>query len=453
MLPRDKIFISNPSQKLIQLNAGSRIRSGDDQPLTDKPLIVAKFINSCKIYPVMRKIVYTLSTIFVLVCLGIYLWWSWSQETPLVLKPKAFAQLPGWKTTKVKKSLLAFQISCKTFLKLDPEQFVGSEYIQLKAKDWQPACRAALAINPVSETAARNFFQQWFTPIEFNSKQPVRGLFTGYYMALLHGSRTKSPEYNVPIYGLPSNLVTVNLSLFDPALKNRRIIGRVVDNQMVPYYTRAEINKGALAKNAPVLVWVNSHVDRLFLEIQGSGTVLLDDGTRMYLGYAGENGAPYTAIARVLIDQGIMTRDNASMQRIKSYLEANPEKMDKILNQNKSFVFFHYLQNESALGSQGVELTPGYSLAIDRKWIPLGAPLWLQTTRPDKNGDRDKVLQRLMIAQDTGGAIRGVVRGDVYWGAGEKATYIAGHMKNPGHYWLLLPNHTIPSLPTRLKAG
>ena len=388
-----------------------------------------------------------LIAIFALLGFAVSVWWRWPQQPAVVvLKQKSFTQLPGWDNARVTKSLLAFKISCKTFLKQDPEQSVGSQRINLKAKDWQPACHAALSIDPVSETAARDFFQQWFAPVEFNDNKPVRGLFTGYYMALLHGSKTRTKEYNVPIYGLPSNLVSIDLGQFDPNLKNRRLIGRVQGKQVVPYHSREEINNGAITDKAPVLVWVNSHVDRLFLEIQGSGTVVFEDGSQMYLGYAGENGAPYTAIARVLIDKGVMTKDNASMQHIKRYLEEHPKQMDKVLNQNKSFVFFRYLKDDAAMGAQGVALTPGYSLAIDRKWIPLGAPLWLYTTRPDKQPDQEKTLQRLMIAQDTGGAIRGLVRGDVYWGAGETATFIAGHMKNPGHYWLFLPRHTIARL-------
>jgi membrane-bound lytic murein transglycosylase A len=384
-----------------------------------------------------------LITIIVLPVFIFFLWWRWPQQAEVVLKQTPFTQLPGWKTTKVQKSLLAFRVSCKAFLQQDPEESVGSQHINLKAKDWQPACQAALSIDPVSETAAREFFQKWFTPVEFNKRKPVPGLFTGYHMALLHGSKTYSKEYNVPIYGLPSNLLTIHLGQFVPSLKDRRLFGRLQDNKVVPYYTREEINKGAIAKTAPVLVWVNNEIDRYILEIEGSGTVELDDGTHLYLGYAGENGAPYTAIGRILIEKGIMTKDNASMQHIRRYLEANPQEKDKILNKNKSFVFFHFLKNDAALGAQGVALTPGYSLAIDRKWIPLGAPLWLHTTRPTKQSDNEKIMQRLMIAQDTGGAIRGLVRGDIYWGAGENATYIASRMKNLGHYWLLLPRHTV----------
>lgn len=395
-----------------------------------------------------RKLLYT-SFVIILLTTSFFIWWFWPQtQIPAVgLKQASFKQLPGWKTARITKSLQAFQVSCKTFLRQDPEQSVGSHHLELKAKDWHPVCQAALSLTSISEATARDFFQKWFAPVEFYNNKPVRGLFTGYYMPLLHGSLTKTPKYNVPIYGLPSNLVTINLGQFDPQFKNKRIIGRLVGHRVLPYHTREEINKGAIAKKAKVLVWIDSPIDRVFLEIQGSGAVQLPDGKRLYLGYAGENGAAYTSIAKVLIDKGIMTKDTASMQAIKRYLTKHPEQMDTVLNQNKSFVFFRTLKQNAALGAQGVALTPGYSLAIDRTWIPLGVPIWLNTTRPDKHHDDKKVFRRLMIAQDTGGAIRGMVRGDVYWGAGKKATYIAGHMKNQGHYWLLLPQHIITRLP------
>ena len=172
----------------------------------------------------------------------------------------------------------------------------------------------------------------------------------------------------------------------------------------------------------------------------------MPDGGNLYVGYSAENGAPYTAIAKVLIDKGVMTKDNASMQHIRKYLESHPSQIDNVLNKNKSFVFFKAQKAKDALGSQGVPLTPGYSLAIDKKWVPMGAPIWLNTTSPDKKAEKDNKFQRLMVAQDTGGAIKGMVRGDVYWGAGEKATTIAGMMKNKGHYWLLLPHHVLDRL-------
>lgn len=380
-----------------------------------------------------------------LIALGISAWWFWAPKS--TFRQVSFKQLPGWETAEFKKSLLAFQISCQAFIKQDPERVVGTDKIDLQVKDWQPACLAALKIDPVVEQSAKLFFQEWFSPIEFYDGKPVKGLFTGYYMPLLKGSYTKSAEFNVPIYEVPNNLVTIELGTFFPDLKNRKIVGRIAGNKIVPFYTREQINNGAIKDTARVLLWINSPVDRLFLEIQGTGIVELDDGKRIYIGYDAQNGSPYTPIAGVLIKKGIMTKHNASMQGIKKYLEAHPKQMDKVINQNKSFIFFRKLTLDAALGSQGVALTPGYSLAIDREWIPMGAPLWLSTTRPDSNKpDTSKPMQRLMIAQDTGGAIRGKVRGDVFWGGGDKATLIAGHMKNEGHYWLLLPRHAVSRL-------
>ena len=387
-----------------------------------------------------RKLLYIIIAATIVASLLFVSFFLWKPKLhKLSFKKASFSQLPGWRSTDTRKSLLAFQISCKAFLKQEPNKSVGSEYLDLQVKDWYPACNAALSLNDHSINTTRQFFQKWFTPVEFFDEKPVHGLFTGYYMPLLHGSLTRTQKYNVPLYGIPSNMITVNLGIFDDSLKNRRVVGRLKGNMLLPFYSREEINKGAILKEAPVIAWVDSLIDRSFLEIQGSGIIQLVDGTPLVVGYAGQNGAPYTAIAKVLIDQGVMTRDNASMQHIRTYLEAHPKQIDSVLNQNKSFVFFSTLRHAEALGAQGVPLTPGYSMAIDRKWVPLGVPIWLNTTRPDQNSDHQKLFQRLMVAQDTGGAIRGVVRGDVYWGAGERATTIAGKMKNPGHYWLLLP--------------
>ncbi len=380
-----------------------------------------------------------------LMTLALFAWW-FTPPHP-TFRQVTFKQLPGWESGEFKKSLLTFQTSCRAFLKQDPERIVGTDKIDLQVKDWQPACRAAIKINPVEEQSAKLFFQKWFAPVEFYADKPVRGLFTGYYMPLLKGSKTKTEEFNVPIYEVPSNLVSIDLGLFLPHLKHRNLAGRLVGNKIVPYYTREQINNGAIKDTAKILLWVNSPVDRLFLEIQGSGIIEFEDGQKMYVGYDAQNGQPYTPIAGVLIKRGVMTKHNASMQAIKRYLEANPDQMDKVINKNKSFVFFRKLSLDAALGSQGVALTPGYSMAIDKQWIPMGAPLWLSTTRPDsKDPNTNKPMQRLMIAQDTGGAIKGKVRGDVFWGGGDRATLIAGHMKNEGHYWLLLPRHAIPRL-------
>lgn len=372
-------------------------------------------------------------------------WW-YSQPMPLY-RVAHFQQLPGWDAGLLKKSLATFKTSCRAFVKQEPEKVVGTDSIILQAKDWQPACQDALKLKIVSERLAKAFFQKWFVPVEFYDSKHMKGLFTGYYLPSIKGSRTKSPEYSVPLYEVPDDLVNVDLGLFIPHLKNRKLVGRLSGNKLIPYYTREQINKGAIKNKARVLLWIHSPIDRLFLEIQGSGIIELEDGSQEYVGYDAQNGAPYTAIAGVLIKKGVMTKDTASMQAIKRYLEEHPKQMDPIINKNKSFVFFRKLNLTGALGSQGVALTPGYSLAVDVEWVPMGTPLWLSTSRPDaKNPEVNKPMQRLMIAQDTGGAIKGKVRGDVFWGGGERATLIAGHMKNEGHYWLLLPKHTVARL-------
>lgn len=339
----------------------------------------------------------------------------------VALTKVSFEELPGWDTADVKKSLVAFQKSCETFLKQPPSHTIRTQHIKLKARDWHPACKAALALDSITDDSAKEFFEKWFRPIEFAQKKPVQGLFTGYYMPKIKGNLTKSPKYNTPIYGLPKGKYSTS-------------------------YTREQIDNGALKKKAPVIAWIQSPAERLFLEIEGSGVIQLPNGENIYLGYAGENGAPYTSIAKVMINKGIMTRHNASKAAIIRYLESHPETAKTIIQKNKSFVFFEDLKEPMALGAQGMALTPGYSLAVDKKWIPLGAPLWLDTKRPAKDQASEKQFQRLMIAQDTGGAIRGFMRGDIYWGSGKFATFLGEHMKNEGHYWLLLPKHILNRL-------
>lgn len=395
------------------------------------------------------------------------------KKTSLVLAEVPFSSLPEWGKSTLKPSFLAFQKSCKSFLKQPADRSIGTRYIRLSVKSFQPACRAAMVLENPSEENTRSFFERWFQPMSFfqtvdigvenkpgnaipsDSKfelsdscislqktknlAPFTGLFTGYYMPHLQGSLTKTATYTVPIYNLPSDLVRISLQLINPNSRGRMLVGRLDGKTVYPYYTREEINKGAIKKTASVIAWVENYLDRFILEIEGSGVISLPNAEKLYIGYAGENGAPYTAIAGILIKQGVMTKDNASMQKVERYLNDNPELLHDILNQNKSFVFFRKLQQKGALGAQAVTLSDGYSLAVDRKWIPLGLPIWLSSTRPTEYGSEILPFHRLMIAQDTGGAIRGPVRGDIYWGEGEKARSIAGKMKNPGQYWLLMP--------------
>jgi len=229
----------------------------------------------------------------------------------------------------------------------------------------------------------------------------------------------------------------VQLGEFREDLKSRRIAGRVVDGKLKPYETREDIVAGNWPHNEEVLVWVDNPIDAFFVQIQGSGVVQMNDGSVMRIGYAGQNGHVYSAIGRELIERGEITKENVSLQSIRAWLEANPDQADEIMNTNASYVFFRELEGEGPLGGEGIALTAGRSLAIDRSLISYGVPLWTDIQPPVEGIG---TIRRMMIAQDTGGAIRGPVRGDVFWGFGARAESLAGPMKSKGRYWVLLPN-------------
>jgi membrane-bound lytic murein transglycosylase A len=297
-----------------------------------------------------------------------------------------------------------------------------------------------------SADQARDFFEDHFSPYLVVDGDNPDGLFTGYYEPLLFGSRRFGGAYTVPIYRPPDDLVQVDLARFNPDLAGYAIYGRVEGGQFVPYYSRADIETGALADRGLELLWVDDPIDRFFLQIQGSGQVQLDDGSLTRVGYASQNGHPYRAIGRDLIEIGVLTRDQVSLPAIKAWLEAHPADAPDIMARNRSYIFFEERPelgpDDGPLGAQGVSLTAGRSLAVDPRYVPLGVPVWLETTVPWPEGVAP--LHRLMVAQDTGGAIKGVVRGDVFFGSGARAEAIAGHMKSRGRYALLLPKALIP---------
>lgn len=388
----------------------------------------------------------TMITLFTTAGIAVVLWHAfpmdWQKKTSEIhIKPVRFSRLPGWGSTDILPSFTVFKASCHVFLNTQPEHPVGNDHIHLTAQDWFPACRAAEQLPlPHTSNQIHDFFQTWFEPIEFVNNKPISGLFTGYYVPAYRGSLTKSSTYPIPIYGVPRDLITVPLKAFNPDFKRQKpLVGRLKGHRLVPYYTTKAIDKGAISETAPVIAWVASRIDRLFLQIQGSGIIKLADHSLLNLQYAAQNGAPYTAIGAVLIQQGIMKKEVVSMQRIRRYLEAHPDQIKPILHKNKSFVFFKPSKETGALGTQGIALTPGYSIAVDSNWVPLGVPIWLNTTVPTPHHQNATPMQRLLIAQDTGGAIRGPVRGDVFWGSGTQAASIAGKMKQSGSYWVLLP--------------
>jgi membrane-bound lytic murein transglycosylase A len=285
-----------------------------------------------------------------------------------------------------------------------------------------------------------SFFETHFEPFAVTNRGEPEGLFTGYYEPTLDGSRVRTERFSVPLYGRPPELLTVDLGRFREEWRGERLAGRLEGAAVVPFADRRAIHRGALAGRRLEVLWVDDPVDAFFLEIQGSGRVRLPDGEEVRVGYAGQNGHPYTAIGRVLVERGALPRQAVSLQSIRRWLEDHPQWARDLLERNASYVFFRILDGDGPRGAQGVVLSPGRSLAVDRRFLPLGAPVWLTTTVPGPaQGTPEEPFRRLLVTQDTGGAIRGPVRGDVFFGPGEEAAWRAGHLKRPGRLWLLLP--------------
>ncbi len=352
--------------------------------------------------------------------------------------PVAFSELPGWRQDNHHEAAAALEKSCARLAGLPDARSLGADGLAGTVADWRAPCAALGALERSNREAARRFFEDWFVPHRARNGSET-GLFTGYYEPTLEASRTRSETYATPLHTRPQELVMVALGDFRPDLSGRRIAGRVVNGQLKPYPSRSEIVAGALNDRGLELAWVADPVDAFFLQIQGSGRLSLDDGSTLRVGYAGQNGHPYTAIGKVLIDEGAMAREDVSMQSIRAWLAAHPDQAERVMNANRSYVFFRALAGDGPIGAQGVALTPGRSLAVDRRFVPLSIPVWLDTTAPTPDGAGGTPLRRLVIAQDTGGAIRGAVRGDVFWGAGKDAAAIAGRMNSSGRYFLLLP--------------
>jgi membrane-bound lytic murein transglycosylase A len=365
-------------------------------------------------------------------------------EDRRVLRPVPFAALAGWAEDDLAAALPAFRASCARFEAQSPDTPVGPDGVAGTVGDWQPVCRRARALSRPDAASARAFFEELFQPYQVLNGAAEEGLFTGYYEPTLQGRRRRSARYATPLYRRPGDIVTVDLGKFRPELEGQRLAGRLRGKELEPYPDRLAIDQGALAKRGLELLWVEDPIDAFFLHIQGSGRVELEGGDTLRVGYAGQNGRPYVAIGRELVTRGALPLEEVSMQSIRRWLEENPDQRDEVLAANPSYVFFRLLKESGPVGSQGVVLTPGRSLAVDRRFLPLGAPFWLDATMPALTPEAgDEPLRRLVVAQDTGGAIRGPVRGDVFWGPGPEAAERAGRMKHPGRLWLLLPR-TVP---------
>jgi len=365
------------------------------------------------------------------------------EEERVALRPVAFGDLAGWTEDDLGAALRPLRRSCEVLLTRPETHVVG---IAGTVAVWKPLCRAADAVDERDHAAARRFFEEWFVPHAVSVDGCREGLFTGYYEPELDGSRERGEHYGVPLLRRPADLVDVNLGDFAEDLAGRRIAGRVENGMLAPYFTRAEIMAGALSGRDLEIAWVDDPIDAFFLHIQGSGRVRLADGDTIRVGYAAQNGHPYFAIGRALIGRGVLTPEAMSMQAIRDWLADNPDEADAVMNLNRSYVFFRELAGKGPIGAQGIALTPRRSLAVDAEFVPYSVPVWLETTVPDPDDRaRSRAWRRLMIAQDTGGAIRGAVRGDVFWGAGAEAAEIAGRMKSEGRYYLLLPVESLPT--------
>ncbi len=382
----------------------------------------------------------------VLMALGLLLWWL-TRPGPLApsdkisYHPVQFDALQGWRDDDHGAALAAFLRSCARFGKWPgTRRLSGRDGIAGTARDWAGVCRDARAPKQGESEQARRFFERNFRAVAIRLGGRTAGLFTGYYEPLLRGSRTRAGPYTIPLYGPPKDLISVDLGEFSDSLKGRRIVGRLRDRRLRPYFQRRQIGAGALVGRGLEIVYVDDPVDAFFLQIQGSGRVRLAGGGELRLGYAGGNGHRYFAIGRELIRRGVLTREKVSMQSIRAWLNEHPEQAGELLDLNPSYIFFRELRGPGPIGALGVALSPGRSIAVDRELIPLGIPIWLQASHPSPEPGRDALpLRRLMLAQDTGGAIKGGIRGDVFWGHGARAAAIAGKMKNAGEWFLLLP--------------
>jgi membrane-bound lytic murein transglycosylase A len=358
-----------------------------------------------------------------------------------VLKPVSFSNLKGWDLDDHAAALLAFRRSCAE-IKNDGTSFKRALRYSGAREDWIETCQAADEARD-----AKAFFEQHFVACVIEDDNRPDGLLTGYFEPAASGSLHRTDEFLVPVYGKPTDLVA-----FDPAQQTQSgfAYGRIVNGKPVAYYTRGEIEDGVLDNRGLELLWLSSRADLFFMQVQGSGRVLLEDGTEIRLSYAAKTGRPYTAIGGVLIDRGVLTRKTNSMQAIREWMSNNPKDADALMRLNESYVFFRTMQivepHLGAVGAQHIPLTPERSLAVDRSIWAFGTPIWIETELPPEATDPDRQYRRLMIAQDTGSAIKGAARGDVYWGWGDRAALIAGHMKSPARMVALLPKAVAQTL-------
>jgi membrane-bound lytic murein transglycosylase A len=358
----------------------------------------------------------------------------------LTLTKVGFADLPGWADDHLAEAVPSFLRSCERLRALGDDAPVGADGHGGKARSWRKACAAAAKVAGGNDAAARAMFEAEFVPYIAAGSAGPTGKLTGFYVAELHASRTRHGRFQTPVLGRPDDLVMVDLSGFLKDAHARRIWGRMDHGELVPYYTRAEIRSGVLARRGLELMYVDDPVDLLFAQIEGSAKANLDDGTSVWLEFAGKNGRAYKGVGGILRGGGFLKPGQGTMQGIRQWFRDNPTRFDEIADQDASYVFFMASKLPGAVGSQKTILTAQRSMAVDRAFIALSTPVWVEANAPvpGKKGVTS-IWHHLLIAQDTGAGIMGAVRGDIYWGDDAEAAELGGRMGGPGKYWLLLP--------------
>jgi membrane-bound lytic murein transglycosylase A len=354
----------------------------------------------------------------------------------LTLTPVGFVDLPGWTDDGVGGALPALLKSCARIEKLAPDVALDPVHLMGRAGDWRGPCAAARRLAASDSGAARRFFESEFRVFRAADAAGGNGFATGYYEAELKGARAPDARYRFPIYRPPADLVAVDLGAFRPDWRGERIFGRIDRGRLVPYPDRAAIEAGALAGRGLEILWVDDARDAFFLHVQGSGRVTLNDGKIVRLGFAGRNGHSYTAIGRVLVERGLIAREDVTMRAIRDWIARHPAEGAALMRENRSYIFFRELDGESPIGAEGVALTPERSVAVDPAHVPFGLPLYVTTRDPL---EPSRPLRRLAVAQDQGSAIKGPLRIDLFFGAGPEAEARAGALKHPAELFVLRP--------------
>ena len=360
-------------------------------------------------------------------------------------EPIAWAELDGWTRDDHAAAFATFVTSCRPIVRNPhPPQEVRAVYPALYA-----ACRRAVRAGNLTGAAARAFFEENFHPVRIAKLGDSAGFLTGYYEPIVEGSRFPTGIFHVPIYRRPHDLVPpagvrVSGSGFPNTGQSQR---RTSSGQLVPYYDRAEIEDGALDGQHLEICWIKDATDALFIQIQGSARIRLEDGTLLRINYDSHNGYPYTPVGRILIERNLVPRDEMSMQRIREWIRANPEGAKELRRQNRSFVFFRIVgldDEREPSGAQGVPLMPGRSIAVDKALHVYGTPFFIEGDLPIDAARSNTAFRRLMIAQDTGSAIVGPARADLYWGAGDQAGRVAGRLRHAARFTMLIPREIDP---------